>query len=381
MSAGEPFDCPVSEALVRTVVEEALGDGRLSGVGAGEPLLRSGVVTSIRLACVLVALERRFGVAIPQSAALQMSVASIVRALGGAATASERAPEDLALRRLKKAARRPAILVASLVASLLILDLGVQRLVEGPLAAEYRAFVEGGRRFYPCSGAFSQDGFRFARAHHEIAAEPPDEALRVAVFGDCGTMGLYVPAEEAIPARTEAALRAQGTAAKVYNLAWYGRLLAKDFMLLELVWDRPLDVIVFTLGDDYLRRSAAAAAIDVYPHVAYNRALRSIRAPDTAGRAGAVPGRGEAPPPGRLDPSGGPAPVGARGLPDRALSALPPVPRHGALVARSLRSSHARRHDGSGEAARCPVGFRLLAHLRSSRPPISTAARSGCSLR
>ena len=50
MSAREP----VSEARVRAVLEEALGDGRLSGVGAGIKLLPSGVVTSIELVSVLV---------------------------------------------------------------------------------------------------------------------------------------------------------------------------------------------------------------------------------------------------------------------------------------------------------------------------------------
>ena len=53
------------------------------GVGAALPLLRGGVITSIELVSVLVALERRFGVAIPVSAAPQMSLASIVRAPRG----------------------------------------------------------------------------------------------------------------------------------------------------------------------------------------------------------------------------------------------------------------------------------------------------------
>jgi hypothetical protein len=259
------------EADVRAVIEDTLGDRRLTGVGAGQPLLRSGVVTSIEVVNVLVDLERRLGVVIPEHAVLEMSIASIVSALGGEA-GSERARDPEATpRRLRRAARRPRIFVASVVVFLFVLDLALQRLVAGPLSAEHRVFDEGGRRLYAYSGAFGQDSFRFALARHEISdAAPPGGVLRVAVFGDCGTMGSYVAAADAIPARLEDALRARGTPAKVYNLAYYGRLLAKDFMLLELVWDRPLDVVVFTLGDDYLRRSATATAIDQYRHVTFN---------------------------------------------------------------------------------------------------------------
>jgi hypothetical protein len=268
---------PVSEADVRAVLGEALGDPRLATVGAAEPLLRSGVVTSIELVGVLVEIERHFGVTIPASAAPQMSIASIVRALGGEPAAAGRDPSpepDAMLRRLRAAARRPAIFVASIVVCLFVLDLAVRRLVEGPLAADYREFVEGGRRLYAFSGAFSQDSFRFALAHHEISAEisaaPPVEELRVGVFGDSGTIGSFVAADEAIPARMEAALRAGGTPAKVYNLAWYGRLLPKDFMLLEGVWDRPLSVVVLTLSDDHLRKSTTRAWIDTYRHITFN---------------------------------------------------------------------------------------------------------------
>jgi hypothetical protein len=265
------------EADVRACLEETLGDRRLTGVGAGQPLLRSGVVTSIELVSVLVDLERRLGVVIPERAALETSIASIVRALedAGEESGSARAPKEpdprAAPRRLRSATRRPAIFVVSVVLCLFVLDLAVARLVEGPLAADHRAFAEAGRRLYAYSGAFGQDSFRFAVAGHEISADPgPAGELRVAVFGDCGTMGSYVAAADAIPARLESALRAGGTPARVYNLAYYGRLLAKDFMLLELVWDRPLDVVVFTLGDDHLRRSATAAAIERYRHVSFN---------------------------------------------------------------------------------------------------------------
>jgi acyl carrier protein len=269
---------PVSEADVRAVLDEALGDARLSRVDATKALLRAGVITSIELAGVLFALERRFGVAIPVSAAPQMSIASIRRALGGEDTTGPRDPErepDPVQRRFHRAARRPVIFVGAIVLCLVVLDLAVRGLVHGPLAADYQAFVEGGRRFYPFSGAFSQDSFRFALRSHEISAAPPATAepareLRVGVFGDCGTFGSFVPAAEAIPACLEAALRAQGTPAKVYNLAWYGRLLAKDYMLLELVWDRPLDFVVFTLSDDHLRRSATTAGIGLYRHVTLN---------------------------------------------------------------------------------------------------------------
>ena len=273
---------PVSEARVRVVLEKALGDSRLAGVGAGEPLLRSGVITSIELISVLVDLERHFGVTIPDRTVLEMSIASIVRALGGETVEVAPEPEpDGMLRRLRRTARRPAIFVASVVVCLFVLDLAVRRVVEGPLAASYREFVEGGKRFYPFSGSFSQDSFRFALGHHEIAAArparpaepgaaPPAKELRVGVFGDSGTIGSFVAADDAIPARLEAALRAQGTPAKVYNLAWYGRLLPKDFMLLELVWDQPLDLVVFTLSEDHLRRSTTAAWMARYRHITFN---------------------------------------------------------------------------------------------------------------
>lgn len=269
---------PATEEDVRAVLEEALGDPRLGGVGADTPLLRSGVITSIELVSVLVDVEKRFGVTIPQNAAPQLSIAGILRAVGGEAPVGAidaGPPAGTWLAALGRASRRPAILLVAAIATFFAIDLTVRALVEGPLAGEYRAFTEEGRRLYAWSGAFSQDSFQLALRHHAITAAPPktDGELRVAVFGDSGTIGSFVSAADAIPAAVEDSLRATGTRARVFNLAWYGRLLTKDLMLLEAIWDRPIDVVVFTISEDHIRRSMSTTWVERYRHISFNASL------------------------------------------------------------------------------------------------------------
>lgn len=259
---------------VRSTIERALGDDRLSGISERQPLLRSGVLTSIELIHVVAALEREFDCAIPAmalDASISLEGLATLALPAGSPTAT--APERLgSLGPLQRVARRPVLLVFALVGWLAVLDLGLAMLVRGPLSDAYQSFSEHGRRLFPYSGAFSHDDFSFAVAQHEINRMTERDQPWV-VLGDSGTYGLFLRAEEAMPARLEHAFRDAGQASRVANLAWFGRSLVKDYMFLELAWDAPLRGVVFTLHDDLFRRRIVDRWIRDFRHISVNAEL------------------------------------------------------------------------------------------------------------
>ena len=291
----------------RAALAAALGPERLAGVDPDEPLLGAGVLSSIELVTVVATLEARTGLRIAPGALASGELGTL---RGLAATLAGRRPAAMARggpygpawRSLRRVCQRPLRALLLLLACLILLDRGVGWALRGPLQDRVDAFWERGQRLYPGLGDLSHDHLAAAVRRHAVSRPAPEgTAVRILVLGDSGTVGSYVGADEAWPARAEAHLRARGVQVQVLNLGFYGRLLAKDLMLLEAAWEDPFDLVVFTVSDDAVSRglnahwsgyrhtsvnwpllARFAARVPVAEQPPFQRALAALQAADRA---------------------------------------------------------------------------------------------------
>lgn len=261
---------------VRQVVSRALGDGRLAGVGEDVALVRNGIITSIESVLVVLELEREYGrsdleqLVTPADWTLRR-IAAVLTGESVARGEPDSGPAAASrLATLRRAADRPGYAVVAILLCFVIFNTAVGHAFSSFLAGRYRDYLERGKRFYPYSGAFSHDDFAFAVQHHEVSRVAAPHEKRVWMFGDSGTIGSFVRADETIAASAERVLRHSDPSVRVLNLAWYGRVLPKDFMLLEAVWKTPALAAVFTLADDYFSRSSVDRWLAEYRHVSVN---------------------------------------------------------------------------------------------------------------
>lgn len=274
----------VSIESVRAVVAGALGDGRLDSAAADAPLVRSGLISSLEIVTVSLALEDTFGISIPPALVTVanfdtlVSLVRLVEAGGsgsGPAAAADGAEWSAFRARAVGVVRRPLLFAVFALSSLLFLDWGFGALMRGPFANSYDRFMESGHRLYPIAGGYSQDDLGFAVAQHRILHPSGGAGPRVAFFGDSGTIGSFVRYEDAIPHALEDAMRQRYPGAEVYNLAFFMQFLAKDLMILEAVLAGsegrvPFDVAIFTLGDDYFKRDFVIHLEGAMPYLSLN---------------------------------------------------------------------------------------------------------------
>ena len=259
---------------LRAHLGRALGDDRLATLDPDAPLLQGGVVSSLELVVLLAALREGYGVEVTPARAAQelRSLSAILDLVAGrrAPTAAD-APQRPGWGLWRRFCRRPGRALLGALLCLVLIDQGYRVAVERLLWGDYLRFREHGERLYPLAGHLGQDDFAAAAAVHEIVTEPDPPEGWVLVLGDSGTNGSYLDAHEAWPQRAEAHLAAQGVDARIANLAYYGRLLVKDLMLLEIVRDEPLRAVVLTLGDDYVSRQLTTMWLEDFPHISLNR--------------------------------------------------------------------------------------------------------------
>lgn len=277
---------PITE--VRTVLSSILGEARLRAISDTDELLQSGVISSIELVEVAVGLEEHFHIKIPDAQVTPEHFSSIqtIGTLVANAGAGDQIgsmpvkftePNRL-VRSAVRVVRRPLLFAAAALISFIAIDLILAQVMKGPLADYYTVFNEAGSRLYPVGGTYSQDDLDFAVSTHAILADPTVGAPRIAVFGDSGTIGSYVPADAAIPAQIEAGLREISPNARVFNLAFFMQFLAKDLMILEALLERnegrpPFDVAVFTLGEAYFYRQFIDRLMKAMPYLSLNWSL------------------------------------------------------------------------------------------------------------
>lgn len=280
--ATEAIESPLYNQI-KTAISQATGNDRLRNVGPTDDLLSTGLLGSLDLVTIAVELEAQFGIKIPDSEvgarafkSLETIGVMIVRLQGGESGpgASPR-PHGWLLSSAIYAVKRPFLLILSFVVTCVILDVAMLAVMTGPLQQKYRTFSEFGARLYPVGGSYSTDDLNFAVQQHEILRPQGDVQVRVAVFGDSGTIGSYVPAAAAIPAQIEARLKASGLRARVFNLAFFMQHLPKDLMIMEAVLNQtdgriPFDVAVFTLGEAYFDSGFVTGLMGAMPYLSLN---------------------------------------------------------------------------------------------------------------
>lgn len=273
---------------IRTVLQAELGDSRLDGIAADHPLLRSGLINSIEIVSVTLALERAFEIRIPAAAANPENFASLnaigdlvhkLRSGGKALPKVEDEPHPLAAS-LLAALRRPLLLLAAALVFAVLFDAAIGALCNGPLAHSEAEFTEGDARLYPVSGSHSQEDIGFAVSRHRIVRHNPGAGTwRIAFLGDSGTHGTWLPADQALPAQTEAILRDRHAGpVEVYNLAYFVTSLPKDMMILAALLKEsgkglPFDALVLTLADEYFSRPHFEYTATSYHHLSLNAQL------------------------------------------------------------------------------------------------------------
>ena len=258
---------------VRRVLEQALGEGRLAGVADSKPLLRAGVITSIELVTILLDLEKAFDRKISPPDPASVTIQSLTRLAGGESATEDNA-ESVAPRGygiVGALARRPLVAAGTIAVWLFAIDALAGYACRVWLAPQYAEFMEGSKRLYPRgTGNFSQDDFRFAVAQHEISTAISQPTRQAVFLGDSGTIGTLLEPDEALPAQVERELNARQPGWRVHNLAWYARLMPKDLMILDAVWDKPFDTAIFTVGDPYFSKRNSRLWIDGFQHTTVN---------------------------------------------------------------------------------------------------------------
>lgn len=290
-------------ARVRTILQGELGKTRLEGISVDHPLLRSGLINSLEIVSVTLALEAGFGINIPAAAANPQNFSDL-NAIVRLVESLESGPNQQAIKESRRqhplaasllaALKRPALLGLTFLFFALAVDWSIRVLIDGPLAADYRTFSEDGRRLYPIAGNHSQDDFEFAVGQHRILrADPRSEAWRVAVFGDSGTIGSWMSWEDSIIAQTTTVLSKSAGGVELFNLAYYIRSLPKDMMILGSVLKRsegslPFDAVVLTLSDEYFSRPHFDHSASSYPHLSFNAYLLAQLRPLLGAEHGAL---------------------------------------------------------------------------------------------
>lgn len=267
---------------LRCAVESVTGDESLSSLGPNDSLIRSGILSSLDLVRLVSALETAYGVSIPdQRVTIDGfdSLASIGRLLIDLDVPLELSeePSDSNTQKsdwMVQALRRPMLVALVAIGTLLILDQLLFLLAQAPLRANYAEYAEHGERLYTANGGGVHDDMPWAMAQHAISNEHKNpDSQWIAVFGDSGTIASYLDANESMSAVMQQTLLQGSRTTRVFNLAWFGPLLAKDLMLLELAMDYPLDGVVLTLGELYLDSGMVSHWSDNFRHTSFNYSL------------------------------------------------------------------------------------------------------------
>jgi acyl carrier protein len=275
---------------VRKAIGDAVGLGRLEGIGNEDALVQSGIVSSLEIVMIGLELEKEFGLVIPAlTVANFASLATLAAMIDALACEGRHAPvardesRDLygrLHRSLADSLRRPLLFGALFALFFVLLDaVALPLLIErGPLRKAYVSFSDYGERLYRSSGGWAPDDLRVAVARHRIVKESWHGWPRILFFGDSGTVGSFVKSEDAAPALVEAWLRQTWPSARVYNFGFFMRSFTKDAMLLEALLkmkdgDLPMDAVIFTFSDAYFHKPFQESLVAAVPYFSLNRNL------------------------------------------------------------------------------------------------------------
>lgn len=284
---------------IKKVINETVGEDRTATLTEDDYLVQGGVISSLEIVTIGLALEKRYGISIPDNQltvanfATLSTLADMVKRLcenaSGTATAAtewhDTATDGVLLQWVKgsltRCFRYPISMLIVIACMICLTDQAIlpKVMAHGVIGEEYDKFREHGARLYPSSGGWAQDSLLNAVEWHEIITHPMRGAKpAIAFFGDSGTVGSFVRPEDAPPAQAEFFLRGKFPKAKVYNLAFFMRALAKDVMIIEALLEKndgklPFDTVILTLCDAYYHIDAQRGFYSAVPYFSLNRRL------------------------------------------------------------------------------------------------------------
>jgi len=277
---------------VKRVIADTIGEDRLADVKPDGLLVQSGIISSLEIVMIGVELEQEFQLRIPDGqltvanfATLETLSALIDQLSGNGIDLSVQAAPGGGVYKimqdnLTNCLHHPVIFVLMVIAWIVLFDRVLLSYVveEGPLSGMYRSFSDEGRRLYNSSGGWSPDDLMVAVRRHEFIQAPIPAKPTILFFGDSGTVGSWVKAGDAPPAKTEETLRQSFPEAQVYNFAFFMRSFIKDVMLLEAILEKnekatPIDAVIFTLSDAYFDAQFQKNLIGAMPYFSLNRHL------------------------------------------------------------------------------------------------------------
>ena len=278
---------------VRKAVAAAVGVDRLGRVGDADQLVQSGIISSLEIVIIGLELEKEFSVAVPDNEltianfdSLTALAALMRRLTGGGDTGNTKRSElesgtyKYLLDGLAGCYRHPFVMALLIAFWLVMLDVfALPFFVErGPLATIYAQFSDHGKRLYHSSGGWAPNDLQVAVRRHRIVQDRKPGSPAILFFGDSGTVGSWVRAEDAPPAKVEEKLRALHPDVRVHNFGFFMRSFIKDVMLLEALIEEnegrlPADAVIFTLSDAYFDAAFQKSLIDAMPYFSLNRNL------------------------------------------------------------------------------------------------------------
>jgi acyl carrier protein len=278
---------------VRKAIATAVGADRLARVADTDLLVQGGIISSLEIVMVGLEFEKEFAVAVPDSVLTIANFHSLetltllmdwlcngVEAGGPTQAGHEHVGYKKLLDSLAGCYRRPLLLGLLILTWLILMDtFALPYLVErGPLAKSYAQFSDYGRRLYHSSGGWAPNDLQVAVRRHQIVKDRNPGAPAILFFGDSGTVGSWVRADDAPPAKVEEKIRATYPDARVHNFAFFMRSFVKDVMLMEALLEEasnelPVDAVIFTLSDAYFDAAFQKSLIDAVPYFSLNRGL------------------------------------------------------------------------------------------------------------
>ncbi len=270
---------------VTAAIEHAVGRALPELADSSCDLLQSGLVSSLDLVNIAITLEERFNVTIsdstvtPENFASVDTLATLIASLQNSSTSTS-APSAQTLSKTQlsivSAFRRPFVVAIAFVVTVVALDLMVGIAAQSRLVRDLiPEYVENDKRLYPAGIAHGHGDFRYAVSTSHAVKSTRGEGVRIAVFGDSGTIGSYVSAEASIPGQMKKLLQPSVAGVETFNMAYWQQSFIKDSMIFEAFIDHstgkvPFDVAVLTVGDAYFNQQHAEGIIQTIDYFGLN---------------------------------------------------------------------------------------------------------------
>ena len=271
---------------IRKTIINTLEDQSFDYIGINDPLIQSGLICSLNIIQVTLALEGKFNISIPDSEitvsnyysfqTLANKIAEIK--YGSRQQYQTEFIDSKFFNSFSSSLKKPISIIFLLIIFLAGIDFTVFGLIKGPMQKKYCEFYENGNRLYPSAGTYSQRDYSFAVSQHKIIGNIDTESPRIGIFCDSGTIGSFVPFNESLSYFAEKEIQKYIPNTSVFDLSFWGTVLIKDLMILEAVIEQmdgeiPFNIVVFTISDNYFNRPFQRSQFDYYLHLPHNRKL------------------------------------------------------------------------------------------------------------